>query len=283
MSSNGTRFGTPAPRLEPGRGRRFAARPAFRRAARRPMGSAMGLALLGYLAFVAACTAVAVRLTLAGVRRQALPELALGLGFLLSGCVGFLLMIAPMLAPGLDPDTLAGVAIAGQAVSSVGFLGLYTFNTVVFAPGSRVAIALSAAGCLLLAVGVVGGAAAGAESFLRLDSPWYWCTFAGRTGAFVWSAVAGLRQHGLARRRRALGLADAVVANRFLLWGLFGVFATTLSSVGTLGTWLADEAGQPPLLLALLVSALGIGAATCMWLAFFPPAAYLRRVRAAAG
>lgn len=247
------------------------------------MGPAMGLALLGYLAFVAACTAVAVRLTLAGIRRQALPELSLGLGFLLSGCVGFLLMIAPMLAPGLDPQTLARVGIAGQGVSSAGFLGLYTFNTVVFAPGSRPAVALSAAGCLLLAIGVIGGASAGIESFFRLDSPWHWCTFAGRSGAFLWSAVAGLRQHALARRRQAIGLADPVVANRFLLWGLFGVFATTLNTVGMLGTWLADEAGQPPLLIALAVSVLGIGAATCMWLAFFPPVAYLRRLRAAAG
>ncbi|MDX1649276.1 MAG: hypothetical protein R3263_05415, partial [Myxococcota bacterium] len=170
----------------------------------------MGLALVGYLAFVAACTAVAIRLTLAGIRRGTLPELALGLGFLLSGCVGFLLMIAPMLAPGLDPQTLERVGIAGQAVSSAGFLGLYAFNTVVFAPGSRLAVVLSAAGCLLLAVGVVGGAGAGLESFFRVDSPWHWCTFAGRSGAFLWSAVAGLHQHALARRRQVLGLVDPV-------------------------------------------------------------------------
>lgn len=242
----------------------------------------MNVALIGYLAFVAACAAVAVRLTLAGVRRKAFPELALGLGFLFSGCLGFLLMIAPMLVPEMGADARATTAITGHAIANIGFLGLYAFNTVVFAPGRPLAVAASGVGCLVLAVAVVGGAVAGAGTLQQLDSPWYWCNFAGHAGAFLWSAVAGLQEHAQARRRLALGLADPVVTNRFLLWGLFGVCATTLLVVGMLGTWLAEVPGQPPLPLALLVSGLGIGAATCMWLAFFPPQAYLRRLRASA-
>jgi hypothetical protein len=239
----------------------------------------MSLAVLGYLVFVAACTAVAIRLTIAGARRRALPELALGLGFLFSGCLGFLLMIAPMLAPEMAPATREGTGIAGHAISNLGFIGLYTFNTIVFAPGRRFAVAASVAGCVLLAIAVLGGAGAGVESFQRLDSPWYWCNFVGRTGSFVWSAVAGLHQHGLARRRQSLGLADAAVTNRFLLWGLFGVFATSLSVLGMVGSWVAETPQNPPLAIALGVSLLGVGAAGSMWLAFFPPEAYLRHVR----
>lgn len=246
------------------------------------MGPAMSIALAGYLAFVAASSAVAVRLTWTGARRRAVPELCLGLGFLFSGCLGFLLMLTPALAPGLDEAAQSRGAVAGQAVSNLGFIGLYVFNTLVFANGRRSAMVASALGCVLLAVAVLGGASAGAESFQRLDSPWYWCNFLGRTGSFVWSAVAGLHQFGLARRRLALGLGDAVVTNRFLLWGLFGVFATVLSIVGMLGTFLATQAGQPPLAIALLVSVLGMGAALSIWLAFFPPAAYLRRLQESA-
>ncbi|MDX1650492.1 MAG: hypothetical protein R3263_11625, partial [Myxococcota bacterium] len=192
-----------------------------------------------------------------------------------------LLMIAPLLVPGMGAEARSATTITGHAVANLGFVGLYAFNTMVFASGRPLAVAVSAAGCLVLAVAVVGGAAAGAESFQRMDSPWYWANFVGHAGAFVWSAVAGLRQHGLARRRQALGLAEPVVTNRFLLWGLFGVFATTLLVVGALGTGFAENPLQPPLGVALTISVLGIGASTCMWLAFFPPEAYLRRVRGA--
>jgi hypothetical protein len=36
---------------------------------------------------------------------------------------------------------------------------------------------------------------------------------------YVWMAVEALHYHGRMRRRMALGLADATVTDRFLLWG----------------------------------------------------------------
>ena len=237
----------------------------------------MSIALIGYLTFLAACTAVGVRLFAAGIRSGELPELALGAGFLCSGGIGFLFMLMPALLPGMDERALFMAGVTGQVVSNLGFIGLYLFNTVVFAGGRRSAIATSVAGCAILAVAVVGGASAGVDSFLRVDSPWYWCNFVGRSGSFLWSAWAGLHYHGLHRKRIALGIGDPVVANRFLLWGLFGVFAVGLSILGALGATLGDP-GNPPLPIALAVSALGVACAGSMWLAFFPPAAYLRRV-----
>jgi len=81
--------------------------------------------------------------------------------------------------------------------------------------------------------------------------------------------------------RARVGLADAVVANRMLLWGAsyllialgFGVFAW--------GTVSPGGVNAPAVVLPL--AACGLGAATAMTLAFFPPAFYRRWLARQAG
>lgn len=243
----------------------------------------MQIVLIGYLAFVLASLVVGTRLLHLAWRRRGLAEAALGVGFFCSGGVGFLLLVTPLLLPGLGEEALARVRMAGQVVTNAGFLGLYFFNVRVFGGGRPLATLAAVAGCGLLGLALASAALHGVETLLRVGSFGYVCTFAGRTGAFLWAAASGLHHHSLQRRRLTLGLAEPEVVNRFLLWGLYGVFTTALMLSGLAGSLLAGADGRPPLATSLALSGFGLACATCMWLAFFPPQGYLRRLRAGIG
>ena len=80
-------------------------------------------------------------------------------------------------------------------------------------------------------------------------------------------------EHRLALRRVRLGLSDAVVANRFLLWGWVGVFAiVTVAPSVVVGLAGGDVAANVPARLANVLG--GSACAVAMQLAFLPPARY---------
>ena len=54
---------------------------------------------------------------------------------------------------------------------------------------------------------------------------------------------------GRARKRMALGLADAVIANRFLLWGIFGLLATGINIASITANALGVDPMKSPLVL----------------------------------
>jgi hypothetical protein len=95
----------------------------------------------------------------------------------------------------------------------------------------------------------------------------------GRIACFAWGTHESLRAYRMARRRLALGLADPVVANRFLLFGTwFGamgvmpiVFVLTRLTGGGAAFELATAIG-PKVVGTVMVIALV--------LTFFPPPAY---------
>jgi hypothetical protein len=116
---------------------------------------------------------------------------------------------------------------------------------------------------------------------VHVTGGWLLLCYVGYAGAFVWTAVEGLREHAMASRRLALGLADPVVVDRFRLWTLYGVSCTGITAANAVGVLL--ERNLSTSLVVLLPSAvLGLAAASAMVLAFLPPAWYLARVRARA-
>ena len=80
------------------------------------------------------------------------------------------------------------------------------------------------------------------------------------------------------RRRLRLGLADALVTNRFLLWGL-GIGAAGFGSLISVVVQVASGVSMSELpLLTLSNSMFGLVAAVLMWVAFVPPAAWRRYI-----
>lgn len=223
---------------------------------------------------VAVDAVVGVRLLMLAQRTRELPEAALGTAFLLLGAIGYPLSTAAR--RGMLPTDEANAALmaAGFAAQNLACFAIYWMAARTFRSGARWARGLVFAAGLALVASYVGHA---------LDSGFvgnttgsaYYLGLVTRTGAFAWACFESLRQFGLARRRLALGLADALVVNRFLLFGLGtgGVFAAfAIFLVAQLLHAKVAEAGW----VLAATGAAGLFAAVPTWFAFLPPPFYRR-------
>jgi hypothetical protein len=168
----------------------------------------------------------------------------------------------------------------GNLLYAVSIALYFVFTWRVFRPKSAIAAGTAICGTAALAIGFTGEILTGDFGFEadRFEQPWFWIAFVPRLVCMGWAVVeASLHAAQLLRRVR-VGLAEPVLANRLQLWGLaacgeFSIYAVVAATI---------LAGQPDGFLtgvpALLVSAFGVAAAAAMWLAFMPPAAYLRWV-----
>lgn len=178
--------------------------------------------------------------------------------------------------PGLpELPARVGFALANLA-TGVGSAAVFVFTRSVFRPEARWAAALVVAASAVLAVQVAFGVAraltAAPASFAEAD-----LGFSVRQAvtalSYAWTALEALRYRGLLVRRLVLGLADAVVVNRFLLWAVAGAGAFAGSSVMSAVSLAGATPWQDPIAL-LAVGAGGLTAAVCAGLAFLPPRAY---------
>lgn len=241
----------------------------------------MAWLVLGFLLQITACALVGGRLLALARRTRKLPELAFGAGFLLLGVVGQPVSVLAR-SPLAGSPELAGALLAlGLATQSLGCLCLDVGTWRVFRPAAPWAAALVLAVAALFVVSLAGhgatvGFAGGADR-----GGFYWAGLLARGGSFAWCAVETLLYHRQMRRRLRLGLADPVVANRFLLWGV-----AALGLVAAFLTFLVaklsgvNAATSHPFLATSFAVAVVSGAA--MWLAFFAPEAYTRRIAARA-
>jgi len=112
------------------------------------------------------------------------------------------------------------------------------------------------------------------EGSSPLTSVWYWLRWTGATVACAWIGVEASIQYRMAGRREALGLSDALVRNRLLLWGGVGVCWVVLQIVyiGQDIAWARTQ--QWPAFSDTLVGIIEFLSIGMVWIAFFPPRAY---------
>ncbi len=230
------------------------------------------------LLVIAAIGALGVRLLLMWRRTTGLPELLLALFFILSGPCGFLLIASaeqPALQAMLPPALLRAI---GAFAINAALVVMAVFTWRVFRPDERWAerfvLAIAA---LLAGVWVWRCLAVGFPEEMRIDANWVLGTTV-RALVFAWSGGEAFRYWAAMRRRARLGLADPVVANRFLLWGIW-VGAGALVLVVRV---LRITVGLDTELRMAIIAGLGLVSGVAIWLTFFPPRAYLRRVAGAA-
>lgn len=232
---------------------------------------------IGFGAFLSVSLVLGVRLLGLARRTRKLPELAIGLNFLLAGVLGYGLLLAAeslrlLPAPWDGRGSFAGVT----AISlGAGFVGL--FSRAVFRPESRAAGIALAALIGWLALGVLGswvlhvaGVAGGAGGWLGR-----WGPNVGLLLAYGWAAVEPLRFHGLMRRRVRIGMGDPLIANRMLLWGVGTGAIAAVAAIHLAGQLLGHY--ELPASLVGVVSLLVLVTAVAEWLAFFPPRAWRAR------
>lgn len=245
--------------------------------------------VLGLFAVIATAlvgTLVGVRLLRLWLRTRGTPELCAGAGLLLVCAAGHPFTVAGR-APALFGSALGDASfLLGLVLNSLGLTLIHAFTWRVFRPHAGWARALVVAAGVALAVIVADLVHASSEAetlpeILPRTRPWAVAMVAVVAGAFGWTGVEAALHYTRLSRRLALGLADPVVANRFLLWALAGFAVTGLSLVLAGCLWARMVVLREPL--PLFVAALaGLLASGAWWLAFLPPPAYLRWLRARA-
>ena len=235
---------------------------------------------LGTGVFVLVGLVVGVRLLALARRTRQAPELLIGATLLAMGPVGFPCALVALRIQAEVP--LAGSLLLGFAVAALaaGTVCLVRFTQGVFRPGERwarglaLSFALGLAACWCTSAWMHGFDLRGRA----LDGPGY-AGFVLRAGALVWAGFEALRYWRMMRRRLALGLADPVTTDRFMLWGVAAATAAGINILIVLT--MAGDAAQVAIsdVLALVTSALGMVASVALWLAFLPPRIYLEHVR----
>lgn len=245
-------------------------------------------ALLATIAFVGVSAAVAVRLLLLARSTRQLPELLLGGGVLGTAVLGYGVLIAGSILRGVDVPSTEALAprvlqAIGQSLHDVGVTLILAFVVVVFRPHDRWARALAVGMCAALWIGQLGWELENRYRSAQIGNVFWWLRYAVIWTYSLWTMIESYRYYALMRRRRAIGLADPLVANRFFLWGTgaIGTSLATWTSSSSLflvndleryGSWLPS--------IQVATATFGIATVSVYYLTFFPPAAYRRWVAA---
>lgn len=242
------------------------------------------LALPGFLAFFFVSLWVGVRLLAQGARTRELPELLLGIGVVCIGPVGFGFSMLAAAAGAANPEAPSVWAGLSSVAVGCGTAAKATFNWKIYHPRSRVVGAIAIGAIVLLAGAIVAdGLTTGFAPASWMQPGWILARQFIQVGVLYWGAVEALLWWRRMQRRARIGMGDPVVANRFLLWAIGAGMAGSGSLVGTIvGLSLGRPLGELPAL-TLTLAGFGMVSACALWLAFAPPEAYLRRIRAGAG
>jgi hypothetical protein len=228
------------------------------------------LAGLGYLA-------VGARLVRLSIRTRSASEWVLGLAFLIWS-LSYALWVTSVASQG-QPALESQLLIASRLATTLGGVGIAFFPLLAFRRGSTWAKWLSASIAICLIVGRVGSSWVGdPEGLEPLTNVWWWFDWFGEIAPAIWIGVEGLHHYGTTRPRVQLGLCEPIVGQRYLLWGIAGVFWTLLDFVvvgqfvefWVTRTWSAT--------MDYLIGFCEIAALAMIWLAYFAPATYRRWV-----
>ena len=189
------------------------------------------LSLIGFMAFFVVALVVGLRLLLLWRRTRQLPELLMGIGVLGIGPVGFGAMMVGVVSTSNPLVANVGFAVGTLAVA-IGVLAKCTFNWHVYRRESvRAKLVTCSVGALLFAViltHTIDGQWAPTTA-LAWDSLGRSLT---QVGCLLWGSGESLYYWTRLRRRSKLGLADSVIVNRFLMWGLGAGSAGVGTAIG---------------------------------------------------
>ena len=230
-----------------------------------------GHAYLGELAAAFIYLVVGARLLRLASRTGELPERLLGAMFLVTG-TAYAVYVLPVV---FDSESLwTPLNFAGRVLFLPAPVILAVFTQRVFRAESAWAAWLVRGCATLLVVGVAGSALQGDWEGFSISSPWFWLEWSGYTIPYAWAGAESLIQYGKARRRMQVGLCHALVCNRYLLWGLFGMTAVMVSLLIPLQYAAFARENVFNATWDSLIGAGEIVSIALIWLVFFPPVPY---------
>ena len=236
------------------------------------------LSLICLALYTATSLVVGIRLIMRSYRSRGLPEFLIGCTYAASSGLGYPLTVTASFMPS-RAATLGAMAI-GEALIVLGCSCFLFFNAKVFRPTAGWSVPVAALGSLILAA---CGAVVVVAFFSTPDVALV--TERTRTGTVLfllvlvagqgWTAIEGFRHHRMMRKRLVLGLAEPVVTNRFLLWGISGLVSLTWNGVVNSYLLAGVNINAHPVPV-FAVSFGGLVTAACLVLTFMPPAWYVR-------
>jgi hypothetical protein len=227
-----------------------------------------------YLAF-------GVRLILLGARTRSAAEWLFGSAVLSWGLYYALRVISFGLAN--QPALESQIVFTSRVADNLGNVALAFFPFLAFRRGSRWAIGLASALAICVIAGFFGSIWVGdPEGVNPLTNGWWWSEWLGSIGAGIWIGVEGLHHYGTTRQRIRLELCEPIVGHRYLLLGFLGAIWILLDFVivGQYVDYWANRTWSPSM--DYLVGFFEIAAIAMIWLAYFAPAAYQRKINASA-
>ncbi|HEY5656917.1 MAG TPA: hypothetical protein VIY27_03930 [Myxococcota bacterium] len=242
----------------------------------------MFLQSLTYILVIVVNLAVGWRLFQQGRRQGKTPELLLGASLTLDG-IEWLFWVLAMQSPAAGTPLADVFGIACRVGVAGHNICLLAFTRLVFRPQSRAALAGVLLVSTVLVASLLVGIGLGDRLGYRSDRVWIWLEVGAQQVAYAWTCAESMLHYTRTRRRVQLGLCDPVVANRFLLWGVYGG-ATLLCALAYLTSiGVATHAGEYPFFLDVLMIVPTVFAALALWLAFFPSRAYRSWLTAGTG
>jgi hypothetical protein len=215
------------------------------------------------------------------------PEFLLGFGLILTAAVGYglLITVGVMRPAAADPGSagLAALTMFGKMTHNVGVMCVIGFVVMVFRRDTQWAHWLALSLSAVLWVGFAGVCLTGGLETGRPEGFWYWLEFSVIGTYPIWNCVEAFRYYLSMSKRRELGLADPLLVNRFLLWGvasllsLAAIWTVTLPALGFGGM------GQSSPFMAtcmIATSIFGTGCVVLNWVTFFPPKRYAEWIAA---
>jgi hypothetical protein len=234
-------------------------------------------ALLSTLVLIISSAFVGLRLLLLAKRTRALPEFLLGYALAVMACGGYPLAV---LSQALDPDArrlaLLAILLSSLAMAS-SWAFVFAFVYTVFRKGSTRFFAFACFGvAATVATGIMrvayflqfsrmADADHGSQAALAMTEV--------ALIAYAWFGLESFRYFRMMKRRRAIGLGDPVLTNRFLL---LTIVALT-SLLAALPQVIVSLMGINPFESAAALALTSIGgtlSGVTLWLAFAPPRAY---------
>jgi len=232
--------------------------------------------LLAFLVSLFGTLVLGVRLIRAGRRSRATPELVYGGALFLSG-TGSIVRVIVYGFVGVSEETRWAVVFA--SCFSVATLAVMTTGLrLIYHPVSRWPWALQA----LLVGASLSATWQLATSPVAVDIRPFdqMLNDVANTGMMIWGATEAFVYWGKLRRRLELGIVEPLVVERFKLWGTgFAVGGCAAASL-----WLTPLLIGQRIIDVMWISAAAnvsvLGMTALVWMAFYPPEFYRRRVEA---
>ncbi len=216
------------------------------------------------------------------------PEFLLGFGMILTASIGYgLLITAGVLRPTAEDPASAGltaITMLGKMTHNIGVMCMIGFVLLVFRRGVVWARWLAGLMAAVLWIGFVGVCLTGGLETGSPEGFWYWFEFSVIGTYPVWTSIEALRYYTSMRKRQELGLADPLLVNRFLLWGVAALLSLAAIWAVTVPALLGVRGMGPtsPFMSYCMIatSIFGTGCVSMYWMTFFPPSWYANRITA---